>query len=174
VAVFDWLWRNGVREIIKAMVVDDRERPHADSAIVEALYGFQVEEWDWKRVDLCSEVIYEAAGASVREVSLYSSGNNAVLMGWASPEGLGNRAKFPRLEKVNIYVRDGLEDASVRKRNTDRCKASIERLGNRRKGSPTTKKPAGVKGVKVEIIPDKNKVGLSSEFYNAVDGRYVT
>lgn len=115
-------------------------------------------------------------------------------MGWASPEGLGNRAKFPRLEKVTIYVRDGLEDATVRKRNTDRCKASIEGLedatvrkqdtdhckasiegpGNRRKGSPTTKTPAGVKAVEVEIIPDKNKVGLSSEFYNAVDGRYVT
>ena len=59
--IFDWLWRNGVREIIKVMVVDDRDRPHADAAIVEALYGFKVEEWDWKRVDLCSDVIHKAS-----------------------------------------------------------------------------------------------------------------
>lgn len=162
-AVFDWLWRNGVREIIKIMVVDDRDRPHADSAIIEALYGFKVEEWDWKRVDLCSDVIYEAS-PNVREVSLYCSGNNAVLMGWASAEGLGNRKKFPRLEKVSIYIRDGLEDATVRKRNIDRCKASIEKYGGK---GPNNKE------IVVDFIPDKNKVSFSSEFYNATDGRYV-
>ncbi|TRX93639.1 hypothetical protein FHL15_005611 [Xylaria flabelliformis] len=161
VAVFDWLWRNGVREIIKVMVVDDRDRPHADAAIVEALYGFKVEEWDWKRVDLCSDVIHDAS-PTVKEVSLYCSGNNAVLMGWASAEGLGNSKKFPQLEKVNIYVRDGLEDVDVRKRNTDRCKASIEK---HREISPNHEK------IQVEIIPDKNKVSFSSEFYNATDGR---
>lgn len=72
------------------MVVDDGDLPHADTAIVEALYGFKVEEWDWKRVDICSDVISESSLA-IREVSLYSSGNNAVLMGWASEEGLVNQ-----------------------------------------------------------------------------------
>lgn len=96
VVIFDWLWQMGVREIIEVLVIEDRNQPHADSAIVEALYGFGVEKWDWKRVDLCSDVIYECA-PNVKTVSLYSSGNNAVLMGWGSEEGLGNRKKFPRV-----------------------------------------------------------------------------
>jgi hypothetical protein len=87
-----------VREIIKVMVVDDRDPPHADSAIIEALYGFKVEEWDWKRIDLCSDIICESS-PFVREASLYASGNNAVLMGWASAEGLGNRDKFPHVRR---------------------------------------------------------------------------
>ena len=78
------------------MVVDDGDLPHADAAIVEALYGFQVEEWDWKKMDLCADVIYESS-PGVREVSLYSSGNNAILVGWASAEGLANRRNFPQV-----------------------------------------------------------------------------
>jgi len=145
------------------MVVDDRDRPHADAAIVEALYGFKVEEWDWKRVDLCSDVIHESA-PTVKEVSLYCSGNNAVLMGWASAEGLGNRKKFPRLERVHVYVRDGWEDEITQKRNTERCKASIEKYG----GVGPNGEP-----LKVEIVADKNK-SFSSKAYNATDGRYVS
>ncbi len=94
------------------MVFDDGLLPHADASIGEALYGFKVEVWDWKRVDLCSDVIFESSPC-VTEVSLYSSGNNAVLMGWASPEGLGNRAKFPqvchgttRVETKDAHVTD--------------------------------------------------------------------
>ncbi|RYP64178.1 hypothetical protein DL771_008869 [Monosporascus sp. 5C6A] len=146
VAVFDWLWRRGVREIIKVMVVDDGDLPHADAAIVEALYGFKVEEWDWKRVDLCSDVIHESSPA-VREVSLYSSGNNAVLMGWASAEGLGNRDKFPHLEK-------GLEDNERWKWNNRRCQEKIIKHG--------AKGPNG-KEIDVKIIADNNPVKFSSE-----------
>jgi hypothetical protein len=94
VTIFDWLWSNGVREIIKVMVVDDRDPPHADSAIIEALHGFKVEQWDWKRIDLCSDVIWKSS-LFVKDISLYSSGNNAVMMGWASSDGLGNRDRFP-------------------------------------------------------------------------------
>ncbi|KAI1320047.1 peptidase S8/S53 domain-containing protein [Xylariaceae sp. FL0255] len=135
VAVLEWLWRNGVREIIKVMVIDDRERPHADTAIVEALYAFKAEEWDWKGVDLCSDVIYKGS-PTVREASLYCSGNNAVLMGWASAEGLGNCKKFPLLEQINIY------------RNVNNCKVAIEK--RREKGLCH-------KGFRVKIIPDNNK-----------------
>lgn len=68
---------------------------------MKALYGFKVEEWDWKKMDICSDVIHESSPA-VREVSLYSSGNNAVLMGWASEEGLGNRKKFPLVSHARV------------------------------------------------------------------------
>jgi hypothetical protein len=85
-----------VREILKVIVIDNGTIPHADDAIVDALHGFQVEEWDWKKLDLCTNVIHESSPA-IRVVSLYSSGNNAVLTGWASKEGLGNRNKFPHV-----------------------------------------------------------------------------
>ncbi|OBT68012.1 hypothetical protein VE03_01564 [Pseudogymnoascus sp. 23342-1-I1] len=153
VAVFDWLWGMGVREIIRVIVVDDGDLSHADTAIVEALYGFKVEEWDWKRVDLCSDVIYESS-PHIREVSLYSSGNNAVLMGWASAEGLGNRDKFPHLEKVNLFVQDGLEDNGTWKWNNKRCREKIIKHG---------KNGANGTEIDVKIIADNNLVKFSSE-----------
>lgn len=85
-----------MKKIIKVMVIDDGDPCHADSAIEDALKGFDVEVWDWKKVDLCSEVICKSTKV-VREISLYSSGNNAVLMGWGSAEGFGNREKFPKV-----------------------------------------------------------------------------
>ncbi|KAI2631548.1 putative subtilisin [Hypomontagnella submonticulosa] len=152
ITVFNWLWRGGVREIIKVMVVDDGEIPHADASIVEALYGFKVEEWDWKRVDLCSDVIHESSPA-IREVSLYSSGNNAVLMGWASEEGLVNREKFPYLETVKLYIQDGYEDEVRWSENITRWEKKIE------EGKPG---PGGGK-IKVKIIRDNNPVKFFSE-----------
>lgn len=94
--VFRWLRENGVKKIVKVMVIDDGDPSHADSSIEEALHGFDVEKWDWKRLDLNTDVI--AASTKVaEEISLYSSGNNAVLMGWASPQGLPNKENFPRV-----------------------------------------------------------------------------
>lgn len=96
ITVFQWLRKNHVERIIKVMVIDDEDPPHADSSIEEALSGFQVEIWDWKRLDLSTEVIYNSTNV-VKEISLYSSGNNSVLMGWASEQGLPNKDKFPKV-----------------------------------------------------------------------------
>ncbi|PNP54420.1 hypothetical protein FNYG_15630 [Fusarium nygamai] len=156
VTIFKWLWKNGVREIIKVIVIDDQNPPHADAAIVEALYGFKVVEWDWKRVDLCSDVIYESS-TDICEVLMYSSGNNAVLMGWASAEGFRNRQKFPNLKRITIYIRNGLEDSSRRDSNGERCKKMIEELSEPK--------------IRVDIVPDENKISYSSEFHNATEGK---
>ncbi|RSM19133.1 hypothetical protein CDV31_002054 [Fusarium ambrosium] len=161
IKVFDWLWQNGVREILKVMVVDNKDPPHADSAIVEALEGFKVEEWDWKRVDLCSDVISNAS-LFVREASLYASGNNAVMMGWASAEGLGNRVKFPKLEKVNIFVREGLEDSETWERYNRALKQGIEHHASKQRDGGCSEK-----AIDVQIIPDMNEVSFSSEFLNS-------
>lgn len=96
ITVFKWLRKNHVERIIKVMVIDDEDPPHADSSIEEALSGFQVEIWDWKRLDLSTEVIHKSTNV-VKEISLYSSGNNSVLMGWASEQGLPNKDKFPKV-----------------------------------------------------------------------------
>ncbi len=92
--MFDWLRKNRVEKIVKIMVIDDGDPSHSDASIEEALRGFEVEIWDWKRVDINTDVIHRC-NKHVREVSLYSSGNNAVLMGWASLEGLRSEEYFP-------------------------------------------------------------------------------
>jgi hypothetical protein len=81
------------------MVIDDGDPSHADASIEEALEGFGIEIWDWKRLDLSTEVICKSTKV-VQEISLYSSGNNAVLMGWASPQGLPNKTKFPDVSSL--------------------------------------------------------------------------
>jgi hypothetical protein len=91
--VFDWLRRNGVQKIIKIMVIDDGNVSHSDAKIEEALSGFEVEIWDWKKLDINPDVICNST-SEVEEISLYSTGNNAVLMGWASPQGLLHKGKF--------------------------------------------------------------------------------
>lgn len=96
VTVFNWLRDNGVRQILKVIVVDDRDPCHANSSIEKALQGFEIEVWDWKKLDLSLDVIYKTTGV-VREISLYCSGNNAVLTGWASAKGLSNKQFFPNV-----------------------------------------------------------------------------
>jgi hypothetical protein len=85
--IFQWLRDHGVRRIFKVIVIDDGEIPHSDQAIEEALRRFDIETWDWKKFDICSETIVRAA-EHVKIVYLYSSGNNAVLRGWSCEEGL--------------------------------------------------------------------------------------
>jgi hypothetical protein len=99
--LFKWLkGERNVKTILKVIVEDLQEPAHSDEAIEDSLQGFGVETWDWRKTDLCSEVIYKAAPmASV--VHLYWSGNNSVLRGWSEPEGL---AKLEKLEKVYLNV----------------------------------------------------------------------
>ncbi|KAF2874324.1 hypothetical protein BDV95DRAFT_592418 [Massariosphaeria phaeospora] len=107
--VFDWLRKQGVQSIVKVIVIDDGPTPHSDQAIKDFLKGFDVRTWDWKKLDLCSEVISDSS-KTVNQVSLYSSGNNAVLMGWASPQGFLSQDKFPSLQTIHLFIRKGYED----------------------------------------------------------------
>jgi hypothetical protein len=87
VYVFNQLRAKGVTTVLKVIVDDLAKHSHSEEAIEEALKGLDIEIWDWKRPDLCSEVIYNVA-PNAREVHLYWSGNNAVLRGWAEDRGL--------------------------------------------------------------------------------------
>lgn len=98
---FKFLRNKGVKRIIRVIVDDTLIEPaHSDDAIEKALEGLGVEIWDWQKFDLCTETIRTAA-PDAREVSLYWSGNNAVLRGWSEPEGL---KLLKNLEKVNLHV----------------------------------------------------------------------
>ncbi|KFY88353.1 hypothetical protein V498_06812 [Pseudogymnoascus sp. VKM F-4517 (FW-2822)] len=116
--------RNGVKSIITVTVLDYGHPCHSDEAIEEALKDFQVENWDWKKVDLCTDVIATSSD-QVKSISLYSSGNNAVLMGWASSEGLVNRNKFPQLESVRLFIQQGQESTERRERNIKAFKEKV-------------------------------------------------
>jgi hypothetical protein len=102
--VFDWLRKENVETINEVTVIDSTEPSHSDAAIESALRGFDVEIWDWKKLDLNCDVIATCTGGLARDVSLYSSGNYAVLMGWASTDGLRCKEKFP---KVSAYLDRG-------------------------------------------------------------------
>ncbi|KAI9771958.1 MAG: hypothetical protein M1839_002591 [Geoglossum umbratile] len=102
--IFDLLWKKGVRTIIKVIVEDDDETPHSDE-VIEKLAIFNIEEWDWRKVDLCSEVIYKAAG-NVEKAFLYSSGNNAVLRSWSGIDGL---KRLEQLSEVHLFIRRRFE-----------------------------------------------------------------
>ncbi len=96
VKVFNWLRRKGgVRQVLEANVEDDEIEPHCDEAIEMALEGLDVEILDWKKLDLCSDVLCNAA-SNVKELFLYSSANSDVLRSWSAKDGLG------RLKKVVI------------------------------------------------------------------------
>lgn len=100
VHVFESLRQKNVGTIIKVKVDDSLAVSHSDEAIENALRGLGVEVWDWKRTDLCSEVIYNVA-PKVREVSLFWSGNNAVLRGWSDEGGL-KRLKELQVVQLNV------------------------------------------------------------------------
>jgi hypothetical protein len=98
--IFDWLWEDKkvkkiIRVIVEDNVEDDQAVAHSDEAIESALRRFGVEVWDWRKMDISIDTIVTAA-PDVREVHLYSSGNNAVLLAWADTSGLVN------LEKVRM------------------------------------------------------------------------
>jgi len=83
VQFFTWLReKKNVREILKVVVRDDRNSPCSDEVIEESLREFNVRYLDWDREDLSSKVI-EDTMEDVRGLSLYWSGNDAVLRGWA-------------------------------------------------------------------------------------------
>jgi hypothetical protein len=107
--VFNWLAKNGVKKIIRVIVLDDGDVAHSDEAIEECLTPFKVEVWDWKKPDICSETIFQAA-PGVRVVHLYCTGNNTVLRSWSGGEGLaklkkvGGSAGLVRLNLVYNYL----------------------------------------------------------------------
>ncbi|KAK3995330.1 hypothetical protein QBC44DRAFT_390115, partial [Cladorrhinum sp. PSN332] len=100
--VFQWLRRVGVRKIIRLVVQDDGLGRDYQESIVDALDGFQVEIWDWTRLDIPSHVLANSSSA-LRTVQLYySGGGGAVLRDWTSSQGFQNQILFPELERVTV------------------------------------------------------------------------
>jgi hypothetical protein len=122
---FDWLYKKGVRHIIKVSVDDSGdsgEKVHSDQAIQKSLERFIVEHLDWKKTDLDPETILHVssrvereppnwktkepvkqeivADRQLRQLDLRWGGSNAVLRGWSESEGL---ALLPHLKKIRLF-----------------------------------------------------------------------
>jgi hypothetical protein len=96
VKFFRWLKKEKqVRRILKVVVRDNHSRPCCDEVLEASLEEFDVHYLDWNRTDLRAKTV-EDVMPNVRELWLYSSGNDAVLRGWADAGGLG------RLKKVSV------------------------------------------------------------------------
>lgn len=89
--IFKVLATKRVRKIIRLIVDDDDTCPHQDD-VIERLNKFDVEEFQWRKMDV-SSVILRHAVPRVRTLRLFSSGNHAVLREWSSPDGL-NRLRW--------------------------------------------------------------------------------
>ena len=121
---FDWLYKKGVRHIIRVSVEDSGdsgETVHSDQAIQESLERFIVEHLDWNKTDLDPETILRVSSKvdkealtpdnpvkteivpdrQLKQLYLRWSGNNAVLRGWSEPEGL---AMLPHLQTIFLFT----------------------------------------------------------------------
>ncbi|KAH7139646.1 hypothetical protein B0J13DRAFT_477896 [Dactylonectria estremocensis] len=121
---FDWLYKKGVRHIIRLSVQDPGdagEKVHGDWAIQQALERFIVERLDWQKTDLDPETILHVSSKALeietptskdskdverlpnrqlKELCLRWSGSNAVLRAWSEPEGLPN---LTQLERIYLF-----------------------------------------------------------------------
>ena len=99
---FDWLYKKGVRNIIKVSVEDLEDPPHCDQSIEDSLCRFEIENLDWRKYDLCPEAIWNACKSSknLNELHLWWSGNNAILRAWSEPDGL---VRLQRLKKIHLH-----------------------------------------------------------------------
>jgi hypothetical protein len=102
-AVFDWLRDQRVRRIIKVDIDDDTEPCCTNDAVEASLKGFEVQRLYWKRTDIPCDVFYNSSSA-LTDLSLYWSGDKAVLGGWSGPDGFSDARKFPEVRGCLCYA----------------------------------------------------------------------
>ncbi|GFP59290.1 hypothetical protein TASIC1_0012029300 [Trichoderma asperellum] len=121
IGIFEWLWESNVRKIFSVEVDDTGPEPHSNAAIRQSLcfqrldgiyQDFQIEIFKWKKYDICSETVYEAA-PNAKEVYLYSLGNTAVLRGWACSSGLHKMKHLEHLV-IEIYPKNTNDEADCK------------------------------------------------------------
>ncbi|KAH8892234.1 subtilisin-like protein [Thozetella sp. PMI_491] len=156
--LFDWLRKKGVKKILKVIVDDsiaddnlDLLRPgvpHTDDAIEQALHPFHVEMLDWRKPDMCPQMI-RSASDELRELWLTWGGNNTILRAWSAQDGL------PLLEKLERNQPD-------RGRQTHRWLACMDDFADRIQNI----NPAKLDAMKNEKLGQPIKVALIDDGVN--------
>lgn len=96
--IFDILGKKGVKKIIRLIVEDNGTVPHTDE-VIEELKRFEIEEWEWKKLDISTAVI-QLAAHKAKKLTLWSSGNHSVLRDWSSCDGL---RRLRKVFHLNYY-----------------------------------------------------------------------
>jgi hypothetical protein len=101
---FQWLRDKKVNHIVR-LEVDDMTVPQTDQAIEDALKGFSITTLDWKKPDLCPQILLGSNLTGLEELHLYWSGRNPVLYGWSEKgEGLSNIKTLRRIFVHQVEV----------------------------------------------------------------------
>ncbi|KAL4967299.1 uncharacterized protein BDV14DRAFT_207526 [Aspergillus stella-maris] len=114
----------GVTTVLKIVVEDLDGQPHTDMAVEKSLRGKGVEIWDWRKVDMCPDVIQQAA-PGVRNLHLYWSGRNVVLRGWSEESGL---RRLKHLEQITMHLLESSESEERTKSNSGAFEKRLRRL----------------------------------------------
>ncbi|KAL4960196.1 uncharacterized protein BDV14DRAFT_183134 [Aspergillus stella-maris] len=104
--IFNFLKKKGVKKIFRITVNDLLGQPHSDKSLVELTRTYNIQHWDWRKLDISSDTIL-AAAPDVKTVVMHSSGNLSTLQGWACKHGL---ARLQKLESVQVVIHKGPED----------------------------------------------------------------
>ncbi|KAL4881677.1 hypothetical protein BJY04DRAFT_218119 [Aspergillus karnatakaensis] len=104
--IFNFIKKQGVKKIFKVTVNDLVGPPHSDRLIVELTRAYNIQHWDWRKLDISSDTIL-AAAPDVKTVVMHSSGNLSTLQGWACKHGL---ARLQMLQSVQVVIHKGPED----------------------------------------------------------------
>lgn len=143
--VFRWLKeKKQVKKILKVVVEDNPNQFCSDETIESCLECMdEIRFLNWNKRDLSVPTLSKAKGLT--ELSLYSSGINAVLHHWSDQNGL---VKLHKLRKINLHVEKGLEGAT-------RNQANIREFMNKLKGSCE----AIAKNREIEVVIDMVGMG---------------
>jgi hypothetical protein len=100
---FEWLHSNKhtpVDKIIRVVADDLNNEPHSDESIEKVLGPLKVEEFDWRKMDMCPRTLRHI-GDELRVLYLYWGGNNAVLRSWSEPDGL---PRLRKLQRIHVSI----------------------------------------------------------------------
>ncbi|KAJ8129041.1 hypothetical protein O1611_g4591 [Lasiodiplodia mahajangana] len=104
---FEYLKAKHNMQRIMCLEVDELiGHPCSDALIESALRGIQIDTLDWKKTDMCAQVVANAV-PGVRCLRLYCSKNPGSLSSWSAPDVL---SKLPNLKRITLTV---LEDQGI-------------------------------------------------------------
>jgi hypothetical protein len=97
---FEDMKNRGLKSIMELQVDESIDHPCPDTVIKSTLRGLKIDTLDWRKTDMCAQVIIYAA-KHVRSLHLYCSGNRAILMNWSATDGL---PKLPNVSHLHITI----------------------------------------------------------------------
>ncbi|UKZ78892.1 hypothetical protein TrVFT333_006638 [Trichoderma virens FT-333] len=124
--VLDWLKeQKGVTSIVELKVPDRMFKPHNELKIAEYVKKFEVENLDWRFLDLSLSLFDDEVKGRIKKLHLYSSGKHVAINHWLGSEGI---ASFPKLSLVHIHLVPEMMARKYLNTNTRHLKQELSKL----------------------------------------------